>query len=155
MKTTNLPELRKDFQRFLATGGYCTPPGRTACALAKARTLAEWRVMEDRGRVRIVSKPDPEPYDAMNMRDAYVNQYGRHVSEQEASAELDRILERDGVWCVRSEWFDGDTWRHADSICGCVYSDPESPFCNDYVPDLMRSALDAIAAHIEDMCGAV
>lgn len=34
-------KLRKAFQFFLEHAGYCTPPGRAACALALARAEAE------------------------------------------------------------------------------------------------------------------
>jgi hypothetical protein len=149
-------QLREDFRRFLDSGGYATPPGRAACALASAKTLAEWRQFEAQGRARIVAEPDADPYDAGDMRQGYTTIYGRIVSAEEASKEVDTMIESKGVWCVRAEWHDGNSWQWADSICGCAgYEDPCNPFENCYVVDLMSSALDRLNAHIEDMASAV
>lgn len=134
--------LRRDFQRFLECGGYCTPPGRAACALDNARTLAQWRELESAGRVRIVAEPELEPYDPGDCGEAYTNIHGRRVSAEEAQKEIAEMLERDGHWRIVSYWHDGNEWQHADSIGGCAgYSNPCSPFENCYVPDLMNSAI--------------
>jgi hypothetical protein len=57
-----MSELVVDYRRFKETGGYCTPPGRAACALDKARTLAKWREAEADGRVRLRAEPERENY---------------------------------------------------------------------------------------------
>lgn len=137
-------QIRKDFQRFLVTGGYCIPPGRTACALSSARTLAEWREAESAGLVRVRVEPE---------QDSYFDVYGKPDTDKER-AMIEAALERDGCWYVISEVNNGDestgdNWEIADSIGMCVYNHPEDPFENCYVIDLMRSALNAVS-----MCGA-
>lgn len=137
--------LRKDFQRFLETGGYCTPPGRTACALSRAKTLAKFRDLESRRLVRITAEPE---------EDNYFDVYGEPDSKRERD-EIIRQIELHGCWWIVAEWFNGDEWEYADSIGMCVYDRPLDPFCNDYVSDLMSSAIDAWEAHVEDMAAAV
>ena len=69
---------------------------------------------------------------------------------------LDR---KDAEFIVRAVKFSrlhlGDEWQHADSIGMCCYRDPLDPFENCYVVDLMKSAIDARKAHVEDMAGAI
>lgn len=59
-------------------------------------------------------------------------------------------LEAEGLVRLTAEgelesYSDCGTWRLSDSIGMCIYSDPTSPYENDYVPDLMRSAIKALA----------
>jgi len=54
-------QLRSDFQKFLATSGYCTPPGRAACALRSARILQYWRKV-DGDYVRLITRHEEENY---------------------------------------------------------------------------------------------
>ena len=56
-----------------------------------------------------------------------------------------RLLEQWGCVVVYTEYLDGETWRRADSVGMCVYNRPLDPFDNDYVIDLMRSAIDKVA----------
>ena len=133
-------QLRKDFQRFLVSGAYCTPPGRAACALSHARTLAEWREAEQAGLVRLRVEPEQE---------SYFDVYGKPETEKQR-AMIEAQLERDGCWVVVSEVnqgdeMTGDNWEIADAIGMNVYNDPCDPFENCYVPDLMRQALNAVA----------
>lgn len=111
-------QLRKDFQRFLETGAYCTPPGKTQCAFNNARTLAEWREAESSGLVRIQAEPEQE---------SFASVYGRDVEKREWDT-----IERFGVWHVYTEVNHGNEtendWQFADGIGMCVYSDPTDPF---------------------------
>ncbi len=139
-------QLFKDWQRFRETSGYCTPPGRAACAIRSARTLAEWRVLESAGLVRLRAEPEQESYfSVFGEPDGYEGANGRRVSAEQARKEMEEIIERDGNWCVVSQYWDGEKWRHADSIGQCTgYSNPIDPFCNDYVVGLMASAISKV-----------
>lgn len=141
--------LRSDFHRFLETGGYATPPGRTACALRSARILAEFRAAESAGLVRIV----PQAHD-----ENYFDVYGEPDSEKER-LQIEASLERMGCWLVSAEVnegseSEGDDWISADSIGMCVYEDPCDPFENCYVIDLMASALRRIPqpGNVDELC---
>lgn len=121
-------QLRNDFRRFLETAGYCTPPGRAACALNSARTLAQWRTDELLERVRLVVDEE---------RESYADVYGREEYEQSK-----KWIEKWGVHWVRSEYLTpSGNWETADSIGMCVYKNPADPFENDYVIGLMASAI--------------
>lgn len=142
--------LRRDFQRFLAAGAFRTPPGRSACALSHAKLLGEWHKAESAGLVRLRSEEEQESYfDGFGEPEAYTDAHGRRVSAEQARKELCELIDAKGCWCVISEYWDGEEWQQADSIGMCTgYDDPESPFENCYVPDLMRSALDAVNAPV-------
>lgn len=127
--------IQADWRHFLATSGYCSPPGRAACALQSARTLAQWRELENGGLVRLKAEPEQENY---------FDVYGEPETAKERKA-IEQQLDRDGCWIVIAEYFDGTHWQQADSIGMCSgYSNPTDPFQNDYVTDLMRSAIKAI-----------
>lgn len=125
--------VKRYYKLFLQNHGYCTPPGRAVCALRDARTVAEFEELESQGLVRIKAEPEQE---------SYFDVYGEPDNEKERKATED-YLERWGCWAVFSEYFDGDDWQHADCIGMCVYADPMSPVENDYVPELMRAAIQA------------
>lgn len=127
-------KLRDTFQKFLASQGYCSPPGKAVCALNSARTLIEFRRLESADLVRL--KADYE-------QENYFDVYGKPDDEKEYKA-ICEAIDRNGVYCVRSEFFDGQKWQHADSIGMCVYSNPLDPFENDYVISLMASAIELI-----------
>lgn len=154
MQRTSKPwdaaQLRLDFQKFLECGGYSTPPGRAACALANARTLLQWRKLQAAGFVRIRQKEDTSPYDPGD-DGAYTNVHGRRVSEEEAKKEIAQMLERFGNWAVVTDYYDDGVWKEADSVCGCVgYRKPCDPFENCYVPQLMAAAIQQcnLRAHV-------
>ncbi len=138
-------QIREDFRKFLETGGYCTPPGRAACALDSARTLANWREAEGAGLVRLRSEPEEENYfDVYGEPEAYEGANGRRVTAEMAKAQIVETLENWGCFCVISEVFEDGEWVHADSIGFCVYEDPLDPFDNSYVVDLMAKAMEQI-----------
>src|SRR5262252_1190801 len=56
----DVARLRSDFQKFLTHSGYCTPPGRAACALRSAKTLREFRQYEYAGLVRLQADEEQE-----------------------------------------------------------------------------------------------
>lgn len=143
MSATALNNRRRDyFRRFLASGGYCIPPGRAACALAKARIFEQWRDAEEAGLVRLRAEPEDESYFSVyGEPGGYRDARGHWVSAEEERKAIVEQIERDGCWCVLSEVWTGERWEVADSIGMCIYSNPCDPFQNDYVPDLMSSAL--------------
>lgn len=139
MKANTLtPEIVRDYFDFLRYGAYCTPPGRTMCALQNARTLDEWRKAQRARLVRIKAVAEEENY---------FDVYGKPETDKECK-EIERQLEQWGCHCIISEVNFGDRtrddWRPVDSVGMCVYANPLSPFDNSHVIDLMRTALDKI-----------
>ena len=127
--------LRENFQRFLTTQGYSTPPGRSVCALNSARTLIQFRSLESADLVRLRAEHEQENY---------FDVYGKPDDEKEYKAICDAI-DRNGCYCVISEFFDGQAWQRADSIGMCAgYDNPLDPFQNDYVISLMARAVELI-----------
>jgi hypothetical protein len=119
--------MRRDFRRFLETSGYCTPPGRAACALRSARTLADFRKQD---RYVIECKEEEENYFSV---------YGEPDTKAER-IRMENSLERFGCWYVYCR--DTVTDEVVDGIGMCTgYASPTDPFCNDYVTDLMAAAL--------------
>lgn len=101
--------------------------------------MAEWREAERADLVRLRIEPEQENY---------FDVYGKPDNDQE-KARIERELERCDCWWIVAEVNEGDEitgdkWEHADSIGMCVYDNPLDPFENDYIPDLMRAALDAV-----------
>jgi len=68
----------------------------------------------------------------------------------ERAALIDRI-ERDGVWGVIGEYFDGEAWQHGDSCWGFVGEDWKD---SGYDTDIMDATLAAMkAATVCPTCG--
>lgn len=113
-------------------------------ALQNAKIYEQWLILEDE-TVRLRALPEEESYfDVYGKPDGYVNQFGRRVSAEQERKEICETIERDGCWCVFSEYFDGEKWQYADSVGMCTgYNNPISPFQNWYVPDLMQAAIEA------------
>lgn len=130
----------------METGAFCTPPGRAACALRNAKTLADWREAEVVGMVRIGSEPDDgDDYFAIyGSSCGYTDLNGRRVTPEQEENEMRETIERLGCWVVWAQFWNGEDWEQADSVGMCIYENPESPFENCYVPDLMESALRQI-----------
>lgn len=132
------PQTVSYYFKFLQTGAYCTPPGRTICALRNAKTLSEWDLAERAGLVRLRAIPEEENY---------FDVYGRPDDKKERE-EIQRLLDQWGCYYIVSEVNHGDerqdNWQHADSIGMCVYRRPCDPFENSYIIDLMSEALSQI-----------
>lgn len=58
--------------------------------------------------------------------------------ERERQAEIERV-NRDGVWGVIGEFFDGEDWQHADSCFGFIGDDWKD---SGYDSDIMASTLE-------------
>lgn len=109
--------------------------GRDAeLCLSYARTLARFSELEDAGLVRMRSEPEA---------DNYFDVYGTPDSEKERKA-IEATLERMGCWYVCAEALNPESgeWELADGVGMCVYDDPESPFENCYVPEMMSAAVE-------------
>jgi hypothetical protein len=96
------------------------------------QAIATFRELESQGAVRIIAEPEQENY---------FDVYGE-PDDPQARDEIEANLEDWGCWVVHTEYFDGQAWQWADSIGMCVYHNPIDPKENDYVPDLMRSAVE-------------
>jgi hypothetical protein len=103
------------------------------------------------GSIRLIAEPECENYfDVYGLPEAYTNANGRRVSAKQATKEMEDLLERNGCYYVASEVFDGEDWVHADSIGMIVENRPTDWGYNPYVPHLLRAALDAREAILED-----
>lgn len=71
----------------------------------------------------------------------------RSKLEREEKAELERA-NRDGVWGVQAQWFDGQRWETTDSCYGFIGED----WKGDYEIEAMESAMEAadkwVAEHV-------
>lgn len=123
-------------------------------ALLNARTRLEWDakggdIIEEhehsrdakRGDVRLrIVADDVSSCDDLfgDLFDPKVNSdIPRERLERERQAEIDRV-NRDGVWGVVGEYFDGEDWQHADSCYGFIGEDWKD---SGYDTDIMRSTL--------------
>ncbi len=136
-------QLIKLYAQFRHNMPFVLVGSNAKLALDSAKTLLAFREAESKGLVRMLAEPEDE---------SYFQVYGYPDTKKERE-EMERIIERDGCWRSASEWFDGDSWNHADS-CGMHtgYSDPLDPFENGYIIQEMQAALDALAAHSEALC---
>lgn len=77
--------------------------------------------------------------------ESYFDVYGEPDTKKERD-EICRLIDQWGMYCVLTEAKCPccGSWELSDSIGMCIYNDPLSPFENDYVIDLMDSALKAI-----------
>lgn len=106
-------------------------------------TIETFRALESDGLVRLRALPETE---------SYFDVYGEPDSAQERQEIIDQI-DRNGCWCVVSEFYADGQWHHADSVGMCVYSRPLDPVENCYVEDLMRSAVRALENVFERLGG--
>lgn len=102
---------------------------------------------DDDGLVRIVCHPD----ESSSLEDLEGDTFNPRVNPEikpeilaREREEFAARLERDGVWGLVAEYWNGAEWVHTDSIWGLVGTDL------DHVDtDLMRSAMDGLAEHRE------
>lgn len=135
-------------------------------ALSNARTLVEWDkhavaeyssgdpIDSERGNVRLRLVPD----ETCSLEDLEGDCFDPKANPNIPASRLQRDREefiakvnRDGVWGIVGEYFDGDVWQHADSCFGFVGEDWK---CSAYDTDIMRSTLDAARnARVWRCCG--
>jgi hypothetical protein len=146
--TKQKKELVRLYQRERANGF------QARWALANARTRLEWEQYEvaeyssgvpidpKRGNVRLRLVPD----EMCSLEDLEGDCFNPKVNPDVFASRLQHDREdfiakvnRDGVWGVIGEYFDGEQWRHADSCFGFVSDDWKN---SGYDTDVMRATLD-------------
>lgn len=128
---------------------------RASIAFHNVRTRDAWRKAEwdehsdpEIGDVRLRVVPD----DCVDLDNLFGDTFNPKVNsdiplarlERERQAEVDRV-NRDGVWGVIGEYFDGEDWQHADSCFGFIGEDWKD---SGYDVDIMNATMDA-ASKIE------
>jgi len=115
--------------------------------LRNARIVDEFENGEYSNNLRIIAEEES---------DNYFDVMGRNCISEKEDKRQEEIIERLGNWCVSAQYrlSDDSDWIHADSIGMCTgYENPASPFENGYVPDLMKSAIDALKKEMDDTRG--
>lgn len=99
------------------------------------------------GPVRLILEPD-ESYSLDNLKgDTYNRAVNPDIPESRMAreeSEFEERVERDGVWTLVGQYWDGETWQHADSCCGFVGDDWKD---SGYDTDIMNTTLTAWRAH--------
>ena len=124
-----LRERKPEYTTFLqGNGRIFQTSAQTALRHAKIRTVwAEHECVEhdepEIGSVRLRIEPD----DSMNIEDLEGDTFNPKVNSDIPRARLEREqkefrekVNRDGVWGVIGEYWDGEEWQHADSCFGFV-----------------------------------
>lgn len=122
---------------------------RAVEALRNAKILQDWDKLEREGLVKLEAEPEQEDYfDVYGEPEGYVNIHGRRISAEQEREEIARHLDTWGCWFISSWWRKNteSEWDQADSIGMCVYHNPLNPIENNYVPDLMLSAISKVQA---------
>ena len=106
------------------------------------------------GQVRLRVEPDEDCYLDNLFGDTYNPEVNSDIPrsrlERKREAEIERI-NRDGVWGIIGEYFDGESWVHADSCWGFVGDDWKG---SGYDVDIMASTLaEAAKITICSECG--
>ncbi len=94
------------------------------------------------GPIRLILKAD-DCYD-----DSYINEWDNLSKKKKViyrDALWDRI-ERDGVWCLVGEYWDGSEWVHADSCCSFIGDDWKDSGTDT---DIMAMTISAYSDHLE------
>lgn len=126
IKIKDVPSSLKLYRRFRSIGY------RAERALSSARTVERFIAFAD-DLVRL--RMDYE-------QESYFDVYGEPDTARERE-NIVRYLELWGCYSVYTEFLDENgEWQLADSVGMCVYEHPLCPFDNEYVVDLMQSALD-------------
>lgn len=142
-------ELLRLYQRERAKGF------QAKWALSNARTRLEWDKHEvaeyssgepidpKRGDVRLRVVPD----ETCSLEDLEGDSFNPKANPNIPASRLQRDREdfiakvnRDAVWGIIGECFDGEAWQHADSCFGFVGNDWQG---SGYDTDIMRATLDA------------
>jgi hypothetical protein len=118
-----MDNLRERFKFFLENDGYCTPPGRAACALESARLEAEWEGC-DTIRFRWVYDDD---LDLSWDEDGSIRE-GLESGRLEA---FGCILEQRCKACGE--------WEHVDSLFGIIVASLNDPYVRCVQADMLRN----------------
>lgn len=153
MPTTTLSPAARLFRRYQAESMTEATAARrtygTRCAAAnwdRATTQIAFEAAEAAGLVRLRVEPDVFCTLEGLEGDMFTPDVWPHVSDRtrgEARAAFRDKVNREGVWHVAGEYFDGETWQFADSCGGFVGDDWQG---SGYDTDIQRATLDALAA---------
>lgn len=94
------------------------------------------------GPVRLRLEPEQEFYD-----DSYIDTWTDETQayRDKVRKELWECIERDGVWGLIGEFWNGQEWEHADSCWGFVGDDWQN---SGYDIDIMQATIDAYHEHM-------
>ncbi len=129
-------------------------------SIREARIRAKWNslngsivgdelVLEDEpsweGHVRLRITPDESPYDDDSFIDTWDDEIitvdGTEMNNEQYRAWLWDRIERDGVWGVIGEYWDGAKWQHADSYWSFIGDDWKN---SGYDIDIMDATMDKL-----------
>ena len=120
-------------------------------ALYNAKAIVEFTAMRDEGKVRITMAYEKENYfDVFGQPEGYEGQHG-WVTPEEERVEIEDMIQSMGCYVVMAETWNGcqecgrGEWEMVDSVGMCIYSDPTDPYENEYVPGMMKAAIEAVS----------
>ena len=94
------------------------------------------------GPMRLVIQPDEMAYDMSFVDESYdhdpVTVDGIAMNAENYREYLRDQIDRDGVWTLVGQYWDGESWQSADSICGLIGDEWRA-----YGPDIMYSTIQA------------
>lgn len=120
--------------------------GAWTYAVRKAQVNAHWDRKESAGLVRMTIEPDELcSYDdlAGDMFNPKANPDINPSLIAKQEKEFKDRIDRDGVWGIVTEYFDGEAWQQADSCWGFVGDDWKD---SGYDIDAKEAALDALTS---------
>lgn len=147
--TKRKKELHRLYQRERGRGF------QAKWALSNARTRMEWGSHEvaeyssgepidpNRGHVRLRVLLDETCHVEDLEGDTFNPKANPNIPASRLERERKEFVEKvnaNGVWGIVGEYFDGETWRHADSCFGFVGDDWKN---SGYDTEIMRATLDA------------
>jgi hypothetical protein len=150
---------RPEFHKF-HNGITKTFQAKASMTLRNIKTRAEWRTWEvgehdtaELGSVRLRVVPD----DSVDLDDLFGDTFNHAVNDdirpevldKQRREEVDRV-ERDGVWGVIGEYWNGEEWERVDSCFGFVGDDWRD---SGYDIDIMRATLDKMKSKLADVLG--
>jgi hypothetical protein len=127
---------------------HVTGPCKTCSKMARRekKINAEWTKLEAAGKVRFTCKPD----EICDMDDLKGDTFNREVNPEipeekmaEQEREFEALVEREGVWGIIGEYFDGEVWQYGDSVWGMI---GDNVLDNDYTLDIKSLTIDAYRA---------
>ncbi len=102
-------------------------------AINDAKTIIQFRELEEQGKVKIEAEEEQENYFSI---------YGEPDSKRERRFISD-FIEQYGNWCIITSYQDAQgEMQHADSLGNCIYKKPLCPTENDYLPQMMKAAIE-------------
>jgi hypothetical protein len=108
-------------------------------AFFSAKTLCEFKALEEIGQARIKIQYEEENY---------FHVFGEPESEKERRY-IVATIEKFGLWYVKAEVKCPccGQWEHVEGIGMIIANDPADPYENEYAIDLMQAAIDKVTSH--------